>query len=264
MNKEKALRGSLMPKAGFISIPRYFDYSPQEFLEIAPKGVGAIQRMLHLPGYTYELKQRADNFDLLEEGVNCLAEARCQVIGQTGVNWAHCTGTTPDDIRRICAQISDKCGAKYLMMGLCLVDALLAVGVKRISVSNGYYQDVWADGINRFLSQAGFEIVWSGTMVDQGLYDSDEEMHRIAEENDWVFSSHDVVQSIYQAHVAAPNADAVVQTGFGFRTRTRTSTIEALIGKPLITSDMSLYWAMLKEMKLTPVPGYGELMDTLC
>ena len=88
MNKEKALRGSLMPKAGFISIPRYFDYSPQEFLEIAPKGVGAIQRMLHLPGYTYELKQRADNFDLLEEGVNCLAEARCQVIGQTGVNWA--------------------------------------------------------------------------------------------------------------------------------------------------------------------------------
>jgi len=263
MKNRPAPHGALIANAGFISIPRYFDYSPQEFLEVAPKGVGTIQRVLHIPDYTYELEQRANNLQLLEEAAVCLGSARCQVIGQTGVNWSHCTGTTPDEIRVFCDNVSEISGAKFLMMGLCIVDALKEIRAKNIAVSNAYYAADWASGINRFLTEAGFNIVWSGTMVEQGMYESQAEMHRIAEEIDWVFPTKHVVQSIYQCHVAAPDVDAVVQTGFGFRTRKHLATLEAVIEKPIITSDMSLYWAMLKVLNLAPLKGYGELMDSL-
>lgn len=51
--------------AGFVTTPRYFDDSRQQFLEVAPKGVGVIQRVLHIPARDDRLEQRAQNFDRL-------------------------------------------------------------------------------------------------------------------------------------------------------------------------------------------------------
>lgn len=250
-------------QVGFISIPQYFDCSPQEFLKIAPNGTGAIQRVLHVPEYTYTLKQRSDNFSLIEEAAACLSDAHCQVIGQTGVNWSHCTGTSPDDIREYCSEISNKYGATLLMMGLSIVDAIKAIGAKKIAVCNGYYTTDWAEGTNRFLAQAGFEIAWSGTMVDLGIYESEGELLRIAEANQWVFTPEETVQAIWRTHQKAPNVDAVVQTGFGLRTLSHVSAVEAMIEKPLISSDLSLYWAMMKELSAAAPSGNGSLLATL-
>ena len=80
--------------AGFVTTPKYFDDSPQQFLEIAPRGTGAIQRVLHVPDYDYGLDERAANFALLAEAAVCLADSFCEVIGQVGSNWVHCQGTT--------------------------------------------------------------------------------------------------------------------------------------------------------------------------
>ncbi len=54
-------------QVGFTSPPHDFDAAPTDFLRIAPDTVGVPGRMLHVPGYSHELKQRADNFQLLEE-----------------------------------------------------------------------------------------------------------------------------------------------------------------------------------------------------
>jgi hypothetical protein len=59
--------------AGFVTTPQYFDDSPQQFLQVAPRGTGVLQRVNHIPGYAYELGGRASNFDLLEESAVCLA-----------------------------------------------------------------------------------------------------------------------------------------------------------------------------------------------
>ena len=93
--------------AGFVTTPRYFDDSPQQFLQVAPAGTGILQRVNHIPDYAYELGERARNFDLLEESAVCLGLSFCDVIGQVGSNWVHCNGTGPDDIARICDRISD-------------------------------------------------------------------------------------------------------------------------------------------------------------
>jgi maleate cis-trans isomerase len=250
--------------AGFVTTPRYFDDSPQQFLEVSPKGMGVIQRVLHIPAYDYRLDQRAKNFDLLEEAAVCLGESHAQVIGQVGSNWVHCTGTTPDDIRRICDRISEKAGARFLMAGMCIVDALEALGAKKITVANGYYRRDWMAGINGFLEQAGFEILSAGNVIDQGLYDSLDEQLEVERLTLWDYPTKDVVQACHLAHLAAPEADAVVQTGAGFRIAPHIDEIEGLVGKPVVPSDMALYWAMLRHLDLgIPVRGHGHLMGTL-
>ncbi len=251
-------------QAGFITTPRYFDDSPQQFLAVAPKGIGVTQRVLHVPGYAYELGQRVDNFGQLEESAACLGATFCDVIGQVGTNWVHCQGTTPDDIRKICDGIGEKAGAPFLMAGLCIVEGLRALGAKRIAVANGYYRKDWKNGINRFLEQAGFEILWAGNVLDQGIYDSLEEQEEVERLTLWDYPAEDVIKSCVLAHEAAPLADAVVQTGSGFRVTPHMEAIEGMIGKPVVASDGALYWAMLKALNLgMPVRGYGHLLGTL-
>ncbi len=257
-------RPRYIARAGFVTTPQYFDDSPQQFLEVAPKGVGVIQRVLHVPGYGYALGERASNFHLLDEAAECLAASHCQVIGQVGSNWVHCQGTTgPEEIRDYCDGLRDKAGVPFLMAGLCLVDALNQLGARRISVANAYYRPDWSAGINRFLEQAGFEIAWAGNMVDQGLFASMDAVLENERQTYWDFPAHYVVEACRLAHAAAPGVDAVVQTGAGFRTRPVVETIEGLTDSPLVSSDMALYWAMLKELGLDAAPGHGRLMATL-
>ena len=249
--------------AGFVTTPQYFDDSPQQFLQVAPKGMGVLQRVNHVPDYAYELEERARNFDLLEESAICLGRSFCQVIGQVGSNWVHCNGTGPDEIARICDEISEKAGARFLMAGHCLVEGLHALGAKTITVANGYYRDDWSRGINGYLEAAGFEILWAGDLIDQGLVESQEEKLRIEAETLWDYPNHLMIAAALDAHERAPSADAIVQTGAGFRMLQVIDTIEGRTGKPLVASDSVLYWAMLKHLGLAAAPGYGHLLSSL-
>jgi len=249
---------------GFITTPRYFDDSTQQFLDIAPKGIGVMQRVLHIPDYTYELGQRAKNFDLLEESAEALAKSHVTVVGQTGTNWVHCNGTTPDEIEKICADISNRIDATFLMAGHCIVKALRAIGAKRITVANGYYRPDWKAGINGYLEAAGFEILYAGNLVDQGFYGSFDDLQRAEAESHWDHPPSEVVGACLKAHQAAPDADAVVQTGSGMRTGPYVEAIEGLTGKPLISSDLALFWAMLDILNLGEgVLDRGHLMRSL-
>ena len=250
--------------SGFVTTPRYFDDVVQQFTAVAPEGVGAMQRALHIPGYEYRLNDRTRNFDLLDEAATCLAESHCQVIGQAGSNWVHCTGTTPDQIARFCDDLSERIGARFLMAGHCIVEALRHLGARRIAVSNAYYRDDWRDGINRYLEQAGFEILSSGHMRDQGLYATLEEQLEVEDQTVWDHPDRDVMESIRLAHEAAQDADVVVQTGAGFRTAPHVPALEAMFDKPVVASDNALFWGMLRELDLgIPVRDHGLLLGTL-
>jgi maleate cis-trans isomerase len=250
--------------AGFVTTPRYFDDSPQQFLDVAPRGTGILQRVLHVPGYAWELDQRARNFDLLEEAAICLAESHCQVIGQVGSNWVHCQGTTgPAEIEEFCARLRAETGVPFLMAGHCLVEGLRAVGARTITIANGYYRPDWSAGINRYLEAAGFEVAWAGDMIDQGLVVDHDEKLRIESETLWDYPDHLMVAACTDAHTRAPQADAIVQTGAGFRMLQVVDTVEAQTGTPVVGSDIALYWAMLRELGLSAAPGSGSLLASL-
>lgn len=248
--------------SGFVTTPKYFDDSPQQFLEVAPSGTGVLQRVLHVPDYRYELNQRANNFELLEEAAECLAQAHCQVIGQVGSNWVHCLGTTgPNEIVAFCEQLSEAIGARFLMAGQCIVEALRAINAKTVTIANGYFRDDWSAGINTYLATAGFEILWAGDLIDCGLIKDHQEKLNIEAATLWDYPNHLMVAAAVKAHENAPLADAVVQTGAGFRMLGVVDTVEGLTGKPVVASDIALYWAMLRELELSANPGYGVLLS---
>ena len=249
--------------AGFVTTPQYFDDSPQQFLQIAPQGTGILQRVNHVNDYAYELGQRADNFGLLEESAVCLGRSFCDVIGQVGSNWVHVTGTTPDEIEAICDDISAKAGARFFMAGHCLVEGLRAIGAETITVANGYYRPDWSEGINGYLEAAGFKILWAGDLIDQGLVADHDEKLAIEEASLWDYPNHLMVAAAVDAHRRAPAADAVVQTGAGFRMMQVVDTVEGETGSPLVASDFALYWAMLRHLGLEAAPGYGSLLAGL-
>ena len=248
--------------AGFVTTPRYFDDSPQQFLEVAPSATGVLQRVLHVPDYEFNLEDRADNFDLLIEAAECLAQSHCQVIGQVGTNWVHCKGNTgPDEITSFCDALSENIGVPFLMAGQCLVEALHAVGAHTIVVANGYFRPDWSAGINSYLEEAGFEILWSGDLIDQGIIDTHDQKLAIEAASRWDYPNHLMLAAATNAFDEDMSADAIVQTGAGFRMLGVTDTIEGLAGVPVVASDTALYWAMLRELGLQANPGYGVLMS---
>ncbi len=249
--------------AGFVTTPKYFDDSPQQFLDVAPQGTGIVQRVNHLADYEYELGQRARNFDLLEESAICLGQSFCDVIGQVGSNWVHVTGTTPTEIEAICDRISEAAGARFFMAGHTLVEGLRAIGAETITIANGYYRPDWSTGINGYLEQAGFKILWAGDLIDQGLVANHDEKLAIEETTLWDYPNHLMIGACVDAHRRAPQADAVVQTGAGFRAMQVVDSVEGQTGVPLIASDFALYWAMLNHLGLEATPGYGYLLNTL-
>ena len=250
-------------RAGFVTTPRYFDDSPQQFLQVAPDRTGVIQRVTHIDDYAFELDERSRHFDLLREGAVCLGEAHCKVIGQVGSNWVHCMGTSPAEIADICEDISEAAGARFFMAGHCLVEALKAIDARTITVVNGYYRPDWSAGINAYLEAAGFEIAWSGDLIDQGIVADHDEKLLIEADTFWDYPDDMMIAAAVDAARRAPDADAIVQTGAGFRMVQVVDAIERQTDKPLIASDFALYWAMLKAVGRTAQPGYGRLLSSL-
>ncbi len=256
-------------QVGFTSPPHDFDAAPTDFLGIAPETVGVHGRMLHVPDYEHELTQRVDNFHLLEEFVNCMSNNGADVVGQVGTNWVHCQGTTPDDIREFCDRISDTYETPFHMAGMCLVEALRDLNAERIALNSVYYWPDWRDGITRFLKEAGFDIVYSGNFVDQGFYDSQEEVN----DQTWVFPGNLAEQSMVRVAELAPHADAIVvngmpnwrrpEDGLPKRALYYTPRLEPVIGKPIVASDTALYWRILKTLGIPAVGSHGQLLSSL-
>lgn len=257
-----ALSSPYIAHVGFVTTPRYFDDAIQEFLRVAPEGIGAIQRVMALDGYSFELSDRADGMWEMERSALALAESNCEVVAQVGTNWVHAAGTTPAAIESSIARISDSIGARFLMAGTCIIDGLVELGARRIAVANSYYRDDWRDGINGFLEEAGFEIAWSGSIMDQGIVSSLEEAKAIEAATHWNYPAEIVAEAVKSAFRTAPNVDAVVQTGAGFRTVGLLAEIEDDIGVPVVASDASTFWKILGVLQLAARPGHGQLLDS--
>ncbi len=255
-------------QVGFTAPPHDFDAAPTDFLRIAPEGVGAHGRMLHVPVYAHELGQRADNFHLLEEVVHCMANNGADAVGQVGTNWVHCNGTTPEEIVAFCARLTETYETPFHMAGYCLVEGLRALGVEKIALNSVYYWPDWRDGIARFLKQAGFDLLYAGNFVDLGLYETQEEVNA----RTWIFPEEAAARSMARVAELAPGAEAVVVNGMpNFRqadglTRRMVSLerdLEAGIGKPIVSSDSALYWRVFKTLGLAPVGNHGRLLESL-
>ncbi len=255
-------------QVGFTAPPHDFDAACTDFIRIAPEDHGAHGRMLHVEGYAHQLTQRTDNFHLVEEFVECMANNGADVCGQVGTNWVHAGGKTPAEIRAFCDRMADTYETPLHMAGLCLVEACSALNVEKVALNSVYYWPDWRDGIARFLKQAGFDLLYAGNFVDLGLYETQEEVNA----RTWIFPEEAAARSMARVAERAPGAEAVVVNGMpNFRqadglTRRMVSLerdLEAGIGKPIVSSDSALYWRLFKTLGVAPTAPLGRLLSTL-
>ena len=255
-------------QVGFTSPPHDFDGVPSDFLRIAPETVGVHGRMLHVPEYSHQLKQRANNFHLLEEFVHCMANNGVNVCGQVGTNWVHCNGTSPNDIEKFCAGLYETYGVPLHMAGYCLVEALRELNIEKIALNSVYYWPDWRDGIAGFLRQAGFDLIYAGNFVDQGFFENQQQVNDLT----WIFDGDLAAKSMRRVAELAPGADAIVVNGMPNFRRTDglpqrmvslEVELEATIGKPIISSDSALYWRIFKSLGIAPAGKHGQLLSSL-
>ena len=255
-------------QVGFTAPPMDFDAAPTDFLRICPTTVGVHGRLLHVPGYQHQLHQRADNFHLLEEVVHCMSNAGADVVGQVGTNWVHANGTDVHDIRRFVSEVSEKYETPFHMAGMTLVDACEAMGYERIALNSVYFWPDWRDGVVRFLRSADIDVVWYGNFVDQGWYPTQQEVNDLT----WIFPGELALDSMRYTLDEAPDVDAILVNGMSNyrdasgqprRLVSLVAEIEAAIDKPIVSADVSLYWAMLRTLGVTPVGPQGSLLSSL-
>ncbi len=263
-------RNKLFPcQVGFTCPPQDFDAAPSDFLRIAPNTVGVHGRMLHVPGYRHELDQRKQNFHLLEEFVECMANNGADVCAQVGSNWVHACGLGVEGIRKHCEQLSETYETPFHMAGYAMVEALRELNVEKVALNGVYHWPGWWQGTVAFLKEAGFDVVWAGNFVDQGLIESQE----VCNAQIWCFDGGLAEKSMRYVADKAPNVDAYLacgmcnfrraEDGLAERFVSLETGLESMLEKPVVTHDNALYWRVFKTLGLAPTTKQGVLLSSL-
>ncbi len=256
-------------QVGFTCPPHDFDAAPSDFLRMCDETVGVHGRMLHVPDYEHRLDQRKKNFGLLEEFVECMANNGADVCGQVGSNWVHAAGLGVKGIAQFHKDVSEKYQTPFHMAGWAMVEALREMNVEKVALNAVYHWPDWWRGQVAFLKEAGFDVVWAGNFVDQGLFETQEEVN----DQIWVFDGDLAAKSFEFVANKAPNVDAYLANGMCNFRRAKDGLpqrfvsiergLEARLGKPLITHDNALYWRMMKTLGVRPVTPQGRLLSSL-
>jgi len=256
-------------QVGFTCPPHDWDAAPSDFSGIAPDTVGVHGWMLHVPDYQHQLKQRNSNFEKLDEFVHCMANNGADVCAQVGSNWVHASGLGVQGIAKYCQDIEDRHGIPLHMAGYAMVEALRDMNVEKVALNAVYHWREWWQGTVGFLEEAGFDVVYAGNFADQGWFDSQQAVNDCR----WVFEADLVDKSFEYVAARAPQADVYLANGMvNFRTGThgqpqrmlhQTTSLESLLGKPVVAHDTALYWRVFKTLGIKPNGSNGQLLDSL-
>lgn len=218
--------------------------------------------MAHYPGADYgpDVRDGERRLAHLEDGVAGLRDASVDVVAQFGGYSSLPYVPTLNAACNLEMSLSEKFSLSVLLNWVAIVDALRKVGARKISVATGYYRPAWTAASITFLESAGFEIVWAGDLIDQGLVPDQEAKEEIEAATRWDYQDDIVRRACIEAANRAPECDAVCQTGAGMRTSYFAESVETETGKPLVATDIAIFWAVMRETGLTARPGHGQLL----
>jgi len=256
-------------QVGFTCPPHDYDAAPSDFLRMSPHSVGVHGRMLHVPDYAHRLDQRKKNFGLLEEFVECMANNGVDVCAQVGSNWVHASGLGVEGIRQHCEMLTDKYQTPFHMSGYAMVEALRDQNVEKVALNACYHRDTWYQGTVNFLKEAGFDVVWAGNFLDQGWFDTQDQV----DECIWCFDEELIWKSFDYTAEKAPNVDAYLINGMSNYRRESDRIaqrpvhyeveLEKRLGTPVIGHDTALYWRIFKSLGIAPETQQGSLLSSL-
>jgi len=182
----------------------------------------------------------------LEEPLRLLAGVKPDVIlyGCTSATLTH--GPSFDDA--LAARISTLSAAQTATAAGALVEALTALGVQRLGFASPYVPAI-NDLAVGFLEQSGFAVVKRSEVAE--TLDNDGQ------------GAMDPAEVLALGLAAdAQEAQAIVMSCTDMRSVEIVASLEAALGKPVVTSNQALMFAALRRLGIdTPVRGFGALLE---
>jgi maleate cis-trans isomerase len=216
-----------------------------EFSRMAPDGVAVYVSRVHQAGAQGDQSSYRRMADGIATAATLLATAEIDVIA------FGCTSCTyfvpPDEIR---AMMAKHAGCPTVLTAEAVVAALRHLGIRRVAVVGPRTELVTRREVE-FLGAEQFEVVSSCCL---GLGATEEERRGIGRVPP---------QVLHRLAVTAdrPEADAIFVSCTQFPTLAMIEPLEALLGKPVVTSNQATFWRCLQLIGLTqPVAGFGALL----
>jgi len=116
--------------------------------------------------------------------------------------------------------------------------------------------------------QAGLDLVYVGNFVDQGFYETQEDVNACT----WIFPNDLALKSMQRVAEVAPGAEAILingmpnwldAAGLPKRALHYAPEWEAMLGLPMIASDIALYWSIFRHLGTAPMGDHGRLLNSL-
>lgn len=177
-----------------------------------------------------------------------LAAAGADAIELTGTSLTFYKGEAfNQQLREI---VSRSSGLPTTTMSNGVIDALKAVGARRVAAATAYNEEV-NTRLRAFLLEHGFEPVAVTGLGIEAMPDVDK------------VTQKDLIEWGVKVRESAPTADSLLVSCGGFRTLEIIAPLEARIGVPVISSMPHGLWAGARLAGLSgAAPGYGTLLSS--
>lgn len=244
-------------KVGVVVVPRYFDTTPKELIELCP-AIDVLHTQIRVgPDFGFTLEEIVETGDEISECAASLAAAGADVVIQLGTPFSTAHGWTAG--RALQQRISDRIRVPFEMMGLSVPAGVLALGATRVAMATTYYPPEWVGRYTRYAEEAGLEVVGSQSFVDQGRFPT----HDDAWEASFAgFDPDFSMASIVELGHAYPDADAILVPGMPGRILRLVPSAEDEVGRPIV-SYFSIWWKCLSHLGQPPSFAAGRLLDSV-
>lgn len=206
-----------------------------EFPTLLPKGVVFNYNRLSRPGSGITNESLVAMAKSIDRAAHDLAQAYPEIIvyGCTSGSFLFGIGREAETAQ----QITSVTGLPAITTSTAVVQALQAVGTRRVAMFTPYPDDI-NDHEVEFLRHYGFEVVH----VDAFRCPTSEEIRRI--------SSEQTAELVIQNEKQIADADTVFISCTNLLSVDQISRLEALLDKPVISSNQASVWAALQAMNI--------------
>lgn len=216
-----------------------------EFNRMKPDGVS-----VHFTRVPLESNPAEDDFKVMLEQAG-RASTELAAAGADVVAYGCTSGSMACPSDRLLGAMQDASGKPALTTAGAILDALKALGTKRIAMATPY-TDATNAKEKAFIERHGVEVA---DIKGLGLGGSLEKIQKISR-----ISPSEIYE--HAKSVDQPDCDALLICCTDFGSADVVQALEDELRKPVLTSNTATMWAALRQTGInTPVKGYGRLLE---
>ena len=240
------------PLIGVLTPPGWYDPTLAELADLFATPVRLQQTMVDVPDLDYDsLAAIAAALPQVKRGAKLLGLAGADAVAMTGTPFAWAELASEDAIRARISEVEKEAGCAVVMAGTAIVDALRALGARRIAVLTPYYTADWREATARALTACAFSVAAVRSVDQLGLAGA----IRSIDDHEASSGAAMVRDGLRRLRTLAAEAEALVVAGAGARTLALTPDLERELGLPVVSSDTALYRALADRLGLRPKAG---------